>query len=218
MKAFYSNVSTRRKLKREVKKAIRSARNIPLPMKHYEGDPKKNEPEFEEVSQSEVLLNDFLRKPELWRRNQVKLQVTDMSLWFEFDFLDNATLLLEEFGIKDVPLDCCVNWRISGKTWKFPSHFDCVHQYVVHLYGKKKWLVDGKEFILQAGDVLHIPMGVYHSAENIETSLIMNFQFIPPGMEEKNKELCKKFEKVFPLRVQNIETGKDFPTSLLSQR
>ena len=65
MKAFYCNITTRRKLKRDIKKAIRSARNIPLPMKHYEGDPENNEPEFEEVSQSEVLLNEFLRKPVL---------------------------------------------------------------------------------------------------------------------------------------------------------
>ena len=210
MKAFYSKISVRRKVKRDVKKAIRSARNIPLPMKHYGGNPENNEPEFEEVSQSDILLNNFLRTPELWKSNQVKLQMTDMSLWFEFDFLDNATLLLEEYEIKDVPLDCSVNWRISGKDWQFPSHFDCVHQYVVHLYGKKKWLVDGKELVLKTGDVLFIPMGMYHSAENIETSLIMNFQFVPPGLEEKNKELRSEFEKVFPLRVQNIDNGNDF--------
>ena len=213
MKVYRGDTTTRRKVKRNIKKALKSARNIPLPMKHYGGDPENNNPEFEETSQSDIFLNEFLQKAELWERNQVKLQLSDLSLWFEFEFLDVATLLLEEYGILDVPIDCSVNWRLSGKTWRFPMHFDCVEQYVVHLYGKKRWTVDGEEFVLKAGDVLYIPMGISHSVENTETSLILNFQFVPDNKKEDNQKLRAQFEKVFPLRVQNIESMKDFPES-----
>jgi len=205
MKVYRGDTSTRRKLKRNIKKALKSARNIPLPMKNYQGDPENNNPEFEESSQSDIFLNEFLQRAELWERNQVKLQMSDMSLWFEFEFLDEATLLLEKYEIKNVPIDCSVNWRLSGKTWCFPRHFDCVEQYVVHLYGKKKWTVGGEEFVMKAGDVLFIPMGVSHSVKNIETSLILNFQYVPDEKKDENLRLRTEFEKVFPLRVHNIE-------------
>ncbi len=213
MKVYRADTTTRRKLKRNIKKALKSARNIPLPMKKYDGDPENNNPEFEESSQSDIFLNEFLQRAELWERNQVKLQMSDMSLWFEFEFLDAATLLLEKYEIKNVPIDCSVNWRLSGKTWCFPRHFDCVEQYVVHLYGKKKWTVDGEELVMKSGDVLYIPMGVSHSVKNIETSLILNFQYVPDEKKKENQRLRTEFEKVFPLRVQNIDDGKDFPVS-----
>ena len=210
MQVYRASENIRRRVIRQSKKSIRSARNINLPLKHYAGDPVHNEPEFEEDSQGETTLNAFLRKPELWRTNQVKLQLNDESLWFEFDFLDIATLLLEEYGITDVPLDCTVNWRISGRNWRFPRHFDCVHQYIVHLYGQKKWLLDDQEAVLKAGDILFLPMGTHHATRNIENCLIVNFQYVPEGMEDENERLRAKFEELFPKRVQNIDDMKDF--------
>ncbi len=210
MKIYRASEKTRRRVMRESRKAVRSARNVTLPMKHYAGNYENNQPEFEEDSQNEIKIDKFLRRPELWRRNQVKLQLNDESLWFEFDFLDIAALLLEEHGITDVPSDCCVNWRISGKKWRFPKHFDCVHQYIVHLFGKKKWLLDDQETVLGPGDVLFLPMGTHHATKNEEDCLIMNLQYIPKGMEDENKRLRAKFEETFPKRVQNINDMKDF--------
>ena len=202
--------SFRKKLHKKIKKLIRSAKDINLPMKYYEGDCENNEPEFDEVSQRTVLLAEFLRNKDLWKNNQIKLELCDGSLWFENEFLENSIDVLKEHGFHVPVFGTNVNWRISGRGWRFPEHFDCVNQVIVQLYGKKKWLISGNEFILETGDALFLKMGTLHKAENLETSLIMNFQYVPEELEKLSVELTAKFENRFPLRVKNIDSGKDF--------
>lgn len=212
-KIYNSSRKTKRNLQTKIKNVLRSARNVKLPMKTYMGDRENNKPEFEEVAQSQVLFKDFLSNEDLWNNNQIKLQIADDSLWFEFEFLDAALKIMHEHKLS-IHLDSQIVWRISGKDWKFPQHFDAINQYIVHLSGKKKWIVDGEIFVLEAGDILFLKMGTEHQAENLETSLILNFQYIPDGLEELNLELKKEFENRYPLRVSNINLGKDFRKSI----
>ena len=64
--------------------------------------------------------------------------------------------------------------------------------------------------MLKAGDILFLEMGTHHATRNIENSLIVNFQYVPEGMEDENERLRAKFEELFPKRVQNIDDMKDF--------
>ena len=197
---------------KKVKKVIRAAKEIKLPMKVYTGDCLNNEPEFEEAAQTTILLSDFIKNKLLWRNHQIKLQLCDTSLWFENEFLENAITALKEHDVTVPIFETDVNWRLSGKGWRFPSHFDCMNQVIVQLYGKKKWSLPDLdlEFILDVGDILFLKMGTKHQAENLELSLILNFQYVPEILEDLSKKLTVEFETIFPIRTKNLDSGKDF--------
>ena len=63
-----------------------------------------------------------------------------------------------------------------------PPHHHENEQVSYVLRGTLKFVVNGKEIILQTGDVLHIPSNVVHSAEALEDTLDLDV-FSPPRQD-----------------------------------
>ena len=99
-----------------------------------------------------------------------------------------------------------VNMRISGKAWRFPSHFDSVDQVILHHRGAKTWTGrDGARLTCRPGDVLFIPAGVYHATTNHGPTMISNAAFA----SEDTAAVAKRFEQAYPLRVGRVDAGAD---------
>ena len=63
-----------------------------------------------------------------------------------------------------------------------PAHHHENEQVTYVLRGTLKFVVNGKEIILNTGDVLHIPSNVVHSAEALEDTLDLDV-FSPPRQD-----------------------------------
>lgn len=66
----------------------------------------------------------------------------------------------------------------------FPAHADSTENFLFHTEGKTKWTMysdKGKtildEFILDAGDLLYIPIGMYHRVETIGPRILVSIHF-----------------------------------------
>ena len=77
----------------------------------------------------------------------------------------------------------------------FPPHADSTENFLFHTEGKTKWTMysdKGKtisdQFTLDAGDLLYIPIGVYHKVETIGPRVLVSVHF-----KNKPKQTLEKF-------------------------
>jgi ribosomal protein L16 Arg81 hydroxylase len=67
----------------------------------------------------------------------------------------------------------------------FPAHQDGTENFLFHTEGKVKWTLykdfDNKEvldqFTLEAGDLLYIPIGIYHKVETVGPRILLSIHF-----------------------------------------
>ena len=90
--------------------------------------------------------------------------------------------------------------RVSKNNWTFNYHYDCIDIILVQLIGTrivylKKNNVETK-YILNAGNMLYIPMGVLHKVY-VKSELNVNFTIVFDYTKKQNKKyLCTlKFRK-----------------------
>lgn len=103
--------------------------------------------------------------------------------------------------------------RISKDKWTFNYHYDCLNLLLIQLYGtriiytKNTKKGKSKKHILNAGDILYIPMNQYHKVKTIG-DLNINFN-INLGETDINKiEKCKKnFKKDYKIQQQRCKTN-----------
>mgnify|MGYP003126983201 FL=1 len=78
----------------------------------------------------------------------------------------------------------------------FPAHADGTENFLFHVHGKVKWTLykDFKnkdildEFVLEAGDLLYIPIGMYHKVETVGPRILLSIHF-----KNKNNQSLDKF-------------------------
>ena len=77
----------------------------------------------------------------------------------------------------------------------FPPHADGTENFLFHTEGKTKWTMysdKGKtildEFTLDAGDLLYIPIGMYHKVETVGPRVLVSIHF-----KNKPKQTLEKF-------------------------
>ena len=78
----------------------------------------------------------------------------------------------------------------------FPAHADGTENFLFHTEGKTKWTIykDKKDkevlekFTLDAGDLLYIPIGVYHKVETIGPRILVSIHF-----QNKPNQTLEKF-------------------------
>lgn len=103
--------------------------------------------------------------------------------------------------------------RISKKKWSFDYHYDCLNLLLVQLcgtrtiYTKKTLKSKIEKHILNPGDTLYIPLGVYHKVET-NSNLNINFNII---FEEKNDNKIikcnKNFKKDYKIQHKQCKTN-----------
>jgi|TARA_B110000858_G_C17713013_1_gene431553 mannose-6-phosphate isomerase-like protein (cupin superfamily) len=78
--------------------------------------------------------------------------------------------------IKDVLKDLECNtahlyFNISTKAETFGKHKDIMDVYYWQCQGVTKWIVEDKEVILNSGDLIYVPSGMYHSVSPLSPRL-----------------------------------------------
>lgn len=103
--------------------------------------------------------------------------------------------------------------RISNSKWTFDYHYDCMELLLFQLSGTrvvylKNSLKSKKErrYILNPGDTLLIPIGVYHRVETY-SGLNINFNIILEADKSKIEECNKKFSKDYKKQFQKCKTN-----------
>jgi hypothetical protein len=165
-------------------------------VKVYSGNNLTDQPEFREVQQRPMKLSSLLAT----RDNMLQFKV-DLDRYADrfFPGLARTTANVGcAFCKKDAYTN--LNVRISGAGWRFPSHFDAGDQVILHHLGVKRWTIEGQDYECEPGDVLFIPVGVWHSATNWDEGacMISNAQFDT----EATPELAQRFSELYKHRFQ----------------
>lgn len=99
--------------------------------------------------------------------------------------------------------------RISKENWSFQNHFDCSNQILTQLVGTRKIIITYKNkkilYVLNPGDILFLPLGVWHEIPNTIGKYNVNFNL---NSEENSKasELCNsKFNKLWPKQMNRCK-------------
>jgi len=83
----------------------------------------------------------------------------------------------------------------AANSKSFPPHRDGTENFLFHQYGRVKWTLykdfDNKEildeFILEPGDLLYIPIGMFHKVETLGPRILLSIHFT----NKKNQSLEK---------------------------
>jgi len=66
-----------------------------------------------------------------------------------------------------------INFIFNGET--FGKHVDTMDVKFWQIIGKTKWIIDNKEYILERGDLISVPKGIYHEVISMEPRAGISF-------------------------------------------
>lgn len=66
-----------------------------------------------------------------------------------------------------------INFIYNGET--FGKHVDKVDVKFWQIIGKTKWIINDKEYILERGDLINVPKGIYHEVIPMEPRAGISF-------------------------------------------
>ena len=102
--------------------------------------------------------------------------------------------------------------RISNSKWTFDYHYDCMNLLLVQLSGtrvvylKNKLKSKEKRYVLNAGDTLYIPIGVYHRVET-HGGLNINFNIILETDVDKTERCRQQFSIDYKIQNKRCENN-----------
>lgn len=176
-----------------------------VPVKCYEGDPVSDTPEFKEVCQVVMPLSSVVNDES--GRLQFKKNVNVLDE--KSNVFPGVNKILRSLIASRRDIPTLTNVRISGRGWQFPSHFDAVDQYILHIYGEKTWGFEDACCKCCPGDILFIPAGVWHAAYNESgASAIANVGYdcsCTPQLSQKFAEFYPAREKAILHKMDDLE-------------
>lgn len=185
-----------------------------FPTKVFAGDCVTDTPEFHEVRRVDASIADVCTTLDS-STHMIKIDLLGSTDPLLQRLYNRARAVFERTEFGDRPCCMCV-FRVSGRSWKFPMHFDCGHQIVLHVQGSKRWywkcsaISPVQTFIATAGDVVYIPAGVWHATENLTATVIVNYGW----RAEQSHVLTQTFASVYPRRQRILLSfGDALPSS-----
>lgn len=157
-------------------------------------------------------IEDFLKKDNnKQKRYQIKQTFEDDNLsryFYNYAYFP----LIEHLKLKNTSPFVI---RVSKSEWSFDYHYDCMDLLLVQLSGtrivylkKDKNSNQSRKYVLNSGDMLHIPIGMYHRVET-GTGLNVNFNIILETKDTKKIDKCKKqFNIDYKLQSQKCKNNK----------
>ena len=157
---------------------------------------------FNASNYKKIKFHDFMNNKKYTNKSNIKYQIKSSfknidKLNFYFDSIikkiaykinkkTNTEFKLSEF-------------RISKKNWSFPYHIDCKYQILLQLNGIRHLNVknNGKEekYILYPGDIVYLPIGIFHSVPTTSTEFNVNLNLVDSNRFSVN--CTKKFNKLY---------------------
>ncbi len=114
---------------------------------------------------------------------------TPVTRWFDNYILDSVfrikevhksrflfslyKLLNEKYNLKKYPSDLDIFYCMTSGG-KSPPHSENYDVYIIGVEGKILYRLDDKQFIVEKGDVLHIPKNTFHSGIGLSPRIILS--------------------------------------------